>query len=168
MYYIFLAIAAIFLCYKFADWKNWEKYYPTILFFILSNVVCVLLIYKNPLWLYKSQILNCTFCDLFVCITVYPSTVMIFIHNFPKKIIKIISHISFYVAIYTIAEFIGFRLGYFTYHNGWDIWHSLIFNYVMFLVLILHYKKPVYAWIIALISPHVLFYIMNISYNIIR
>jgi len=96
----------------------------------LSNVVCALLIYKNPLWSYQSQILNCTFCDLFVCITAYPSTVMLFIHNLPKKTIKIISNISFYVAIYTIAEFIGFRLGYFAYYNWWDIWHSLIFNYV--------------------------------------
>ena len=168
MYFIFLAVVSILICYKFGDWKNWMIYYPTILFFILSNIVCVLLIYNHPFQFYESGILNRTFSDLFICITVYPSTVMLFVPNFPKKITKIITHILFYVAIYTIAELIAVKLGYFTYHNGWNIWYSLIFNFTLFPVLILHYKKPLYAWVIALISPHVLFFIMKIPYNIIR
>ena len=168
MYFIFLAIVSIIICYKFGDWRNWKNYYSTILFFILSNVACILLVYNNPLWLYESKIINRTFTDLFICITVYPSTVMIFIPNFPKKITKIIAHISFYVAIYTIAELIGVKLGYFTYYNGWNIWYSLIFNSILFPILALHYKKPLYAWSIALISPHILFFIMKIPYNIIR
>lgn len=168
MYYIILGIVSIFLCYKFGDWKNWKNYYPTILFFILSNVACVLLVYNHPLWLYNSKIISKTFTDLFICITVYPSTVMIFIPNFPKKITRVIAHITFYVAIYTIAELIAMKLGYFTYYNGWNIWHSLIFNCIMFPILMLHYKKPLYAWLIALISPHILFFIMKIPYNSIR
>ena len=168
MYFIFLAILSILICYKFGDWRNWKNYYPTILFFILSNVVCILLIYNHPLWLYGPSILNRTFSDLFICITVYLSTVMLFIPNFPKKITKIISHISFYAAIYTIAELIGVKLGYFTYYNGWNIWHSLIFNFILFPALMIHYKKPLYAWVIALISPHILFLIMKIPYNSIR
>jgi len=168
MYIIFLAIISILICYKFGDWKNWKNYYPTILFFILSNVACIFLTYNHSLWLYEPSILNHTFTDLFICITVYPSTVMLFIPNFPNKITKIISHISFYVAIYTIAELIGVKLGYFTYYNGWNIWYSLIFNYIIFPILMLHYKKPLYAWVIALISPHVLFFIMKIPYNTIR
>ena len=93
---------------------------------------------------------------------------MLFIPNLPKKITKVIVHISFYVAIYTIAELIGVKLGYFTYHNGWNIWYSLIFNYILFPILALHYKKPLYAWSIALISPHILFFILKIPYSIIR
>jgi len=93
---------------------------------------------------------------------------MLFIPNFPKKTTKIITHILFYVAIYTIAELIGVKLGYFTYLNGWNIWYSLILNCMIFPILMLHYKKPLYAWIIALISPHILFFIMKIPYNSIR
>jgi len=59
-------------------------------------------------------------------------------------------------------------LGYFTHHNGWNIWFSLIFNYILFSVLYLHYKKPLYAWGIALISPHILFFIMKIPYSSIE
>jgi hypothetical protein len=168
VFHILLAIASIFICYKFGDWRNWKNYYPTILFFILSNAVCILLNYNHPLWFYESKILNHTFCDLLVCITVYPSTIMIFIPNFPKKITKGIIHISYYVSIYTIIEFFGVKFGYFTYHNGWNIWCTIVFNYIMFLILYLHHKKPLYAWIIALTSPHILFFIMKIPYNSIR
>lgn len=168
MFYILLAIISICACYKFGDWRNWKNYYPTILFFILSNVACMLLTSNHPLWLYESKILNHTFCDLFVCITIYPSTVMIFLPHLPSKITKIFLHISIYVAIYIIAEFIAVKLGYFSYQNGWNIWCSLIFNYIMFPILILHYKKPIYAWIIALISPHILFFIMKIPYTNIK
>ena len=123
MYLIFLAIISIIICYKFGDWRNWKNYYPTILFFILSNVTYILLVYNNPLWLYESKILNHTFSDLFICITVYPSTVMLFIPHLPSKKTKIFLHISIYVAIY-ILEFIAMKLGYFTHLNGWNMWYS--------------------------------------------
>jgi len=168
VYHIFLAAVSIIICYKFGDWKNWKNYYPTILFFILSNVVCIVLTYKHPLWLYESKILNGTFSDLLICITVYPSTIMLFIPHFPKKLTNIIAYVSFYVAIFTLPELIGMKLEYFSHHNGWNIWCTIIFNYIMFSILYLHYKKPLYAWIIALISPHILFFIMKIPYNSIR
>lgn len=168
MYLIFLSVLSIFICYKLGDWRNWRKYYSTILFFILSSVVCIVLTYNHPLWLYKSVILSHTFTDLFISITVYPSTILVFLPHLPKRMTNSILHVSFYVAVYTIAEFIAVKLGCFTYFNGWSIWHTLIFNYIMFPILILHYKKPLYAWLFALISPHILFIILKIPYSIIR
>ncbi|MBC8062895.1 MAG: hypothetical protein H7Y18_19875 [Clostridiaceae bacterium] len=168
MYLILLATLSIIICYKLGDWRNWKIYYPTILFFILSSVVCILLTYDHPLWLYESSIINHTFTDLFISITVYPCTIMMFIPHLPKEIRKIILHIFIYVIVYTVPEFIAVKIGYFTYHNGWSIWHTLIFNAIMFPIIILHHKKPIYAWIVALISPHILFFIMKIPYNSIR
>lgn len=168
MYIIFLSLASILLCYKFGDWKNWRSYYPTILFFILSNVVCILLTYKHPLWLYSPTIINRTFTDLTIAITVYPSTMLIFLPNFPKAPVKILTHMSYYVAVYSLAEVIGFYTGYFSYYNGWNIWYSVIFNYIMFSILILHYKRPIIAWIVVLLSPHVLFFLFKVPYSVIR
>ena len=126
------------------------------------------MVYNHPLWSYESKVLGRTFADLLICITVYPSTVMMFIPHLPSKKAKVFLHVSIYVAVYTIAELIAVNLGYFAYHNGWNIWASLIFNYIMFTILILHYNKPLYAWIIALISPHILFFIMKIPYSSIK
>ena len=168
MFLIFISVASIIICYKLGDWRNWRRYYPTILFFILSSIACAFLTYNHPLWLYHSTVINHTFTDLFITITVYPCTVMMFISHLPNKITKIILHISIYVAAYTIGEFIAVKLGYFTYQNGWNIWYTLIFNYLMFPMLILHYKKPIYAWIIAIVSPHILFFILKIPYSVMR
>jgi hypothetical protein len=168
VYLIFLSVISIAICYKLGDWRNWKKYYSTTLFFILSNAVCIVLTCNHPLWLYQPAVINKTFTDLLISITVYPSTVMMFIPHFPKKKTKIFLHISIYVAVYTVAEFIAVKLGSFTYHNGWNIWCTLIFNYLMFPILMLHFKKPLYAWIIALIAPHILYYIFKIPYNSIR
>ena len=168
MYHILIGAISILICYKFGDWRNWKNYYPTILFFILSSVLCTLLTYNHILWEYESRLMNHTFCNLLICITVYPSTVMIFIPYFPKKIIKIIPYISIYAVVYIIGEFISVKLGYFTYHNGWNIWGSIIFDFLMFPLLILHYKKPIYGWILVLIGSNILFFIMKIPYNNIR
>jgi len=168
MYHIFLAIVSIAICYKLGDWRNWRKYYSTILFFILSSVVCIVLTYNHPLWLYKSEILNQTFSDLLISITVYPSTIMLFIPHLPNGKIKTIRHISYYVAVYSIVEFIASKLGYFSYYNGWNIGYTIIFNYIMFPILILHYRKPVYVWFIVLICPHILFFLLKIPYSTIR
>lgn len=168
MYHIFLSIISIFICYKFGDWTNWSKYYSTILFFILNSVIYALLTYNHPLWLYESPFFHKTLSDLLICLTVYPCTVMVFIPHFPKKITKSIPYITFWVALYSILEFISIKLGYFNYYNGWSIWFSVIANYIIFAMLILHYKKPLHAWLVVLISPFVLFYIMKIPYNKIR
>jgi len=168
MYLIFLSLFSIFICYKSGDWRNWRKYYSTILFFILGSLTCALLTYNHPLWVYKGVVINRTFTDLFFLITVYPCTMMMFIPHLPSKKTKIIFHISIYVAVFTILEFIAVKLGYFTYYNGWNIWYTLIFNYIMFPILMIHYKKPMYAWIIALIIPHILFFILKIPYSVIR
>lgn len=168
MFYILIATASLLLCYQFGDWRNWQNYYSTILFFILSSVACTLLTYNHTLWLYQAAIINHTFTDLFIAITVYPATVMLFLPHLPRKTTKLIAYIFMFVAIYTIGEYFAVKFGYFTYHNGWSILSSFIFNCLMFPILILHYKRPIYAWIIVLVSPHILFFIMNIPYNSIK
>ena len=168
MYIIFLSLISICICYKFGDWKNWREYYATILFFILSSVACAFITYDQPLWLYESVVINHTFTDLFITITVYPCTILMFIPHLPRKMSKAILHIAIYVAVYTIPELIAVKLGCFTYDNGWNIWYSFIFNCIMFPILILHHKKPLYAWSIAIISPHILFFLLKIPYGAIR
>ncbi|WP_367179373.1 CBO0543 family protein [uncultured Clostridium sp.] len=168
MYLIFLSVVSIAICYKLGDWRNWRKYYSTILFFILTSVIFSILTYNHPLWSYKPVIINHTFTDLFVCITIYSSTIMMFIPHLPRKTTKKIIHVSFYVAVYSIAESIAIKFGYFNHFNGWNIWYTLIFDYIMFLVLILHYKKPIYACILVLIGYNIIFLIMKVPYSIIR
>jgi hypothetical protein len=168
MYYIGLSLTSILLCLKWGDWRNWKNYYPTILFFMVSNLASNLITYKTPLWLYNPTLLGCTFTELLIIVTIYPSTLLIYLPNFPNTTFKRIVHLTYYVAIYTTVEVISLRLGYFSHLNGWNTIHSILFNYIMFSILILHHKKPLMAWAIAFISPHILLYLFKIPYSTIR
>jgi hypothetical protein len=81
--------------------------------------------------------------------TVYPSVMLVFIPYFPKLIEKKILYILFWVSLVTTVEFISYRLGSFSYDNGWNLGWSLIFTIIMFPLIYLHYKKPLWAWILA-------------------
>jgi hypothetical protein len=48
-----------------------------------------------------------------------------------------------------ITEKVSHTLGFFSYHNGWTIWWSLLFNLLMFPLLYLHHKKPKWALLAA-------------------
>lgn len=168
MFHIVVALIAISVCYKWGDMKNWKLYYPTILFFIIGDLSYNVITYNNPLWLYYSPLLKHTFSDLLIDITVYPSTVLVFVPNFPKGTYKRGLYISYYVLIYTFFEFVSLRLGYIIHFNGWNIMSSIIFNYVMFIMIILHHKKPLIAWSLVLVAPHILLYLYKIPYSMIR
>jgi hypothetical protein len=66
MSFIILIIISIFLCWKYGDWKNWRLYYPTILYMVIGNLTCDILVYRNPLWSYTINFLNHIYADLLV------------------------------------------------------------------------------------------------------
>lgn len=143
---IFFVISAL----KWGDLKNWKLYYPTMMYFAIGDLVYNFLTYNNPLWQYANPILKHTASDLLVIIVVYPSTVLLFLSYYPDKLIKKIKHIAFWVFIFSALEWIFYTIGYFTYHNGWNIWWSVVHNLLAFPLLRLHYKKPILVWPISM------------------
>ncbi|WP_373370790.1 CBO0543 family protein [Lederbergia panacisoli] len=69
------------------DWRNWKKYYPTILFMICSDFFSAILMYEHPLWMYKKSLLlpNHTLTNFFIAFLMYPAVVLIFLANYLKK-----------------------------------------------------------------------------------
>lgn len=145
-YQIAVSVIMAAAAWKFGDYKNWRIYYPTMLYFITGDFLYSLLTYKHPLWAFESPLLNTTFSDLLICFVFFPSTLLIFLPHFPKGLKKQVPYVLLWVFSYTFIEFISFKLGYFSYHNGWSIWWSLLFNCIMFPMLRLHHSKPLAAW----------------------
>jgi hypothetical protein len=48
-------------------------------------------------------------------------------------------------------EIIDLKIGIIEYNNAWNLWWSLLHNTIQFPLVALHNRKPVLAWIIALI-----------------
>lgn len=159
---------------KWGNWKDWKKYYPTILFFILCDLFANVITYQYPLWRYQetifaSQILsNHSIVSIMIMLIAYPVTILIYLGRFPTKTISKILWVTLWVLIYWGIEFINLNhLDLIRHENGWSIYWSLAFNIVMFTVLYTHHKNPIIAWILSAIWSIVIIIIFDIPIDIL-
>jgi len=149
-----LIFNAIFLlaAIKWGNWRSWRDYYPTILFFIAGDLLKNFLLYNHWMWTYQETIFgenvlrNHTVISLLIMFVVYPSTILIYLGRFPKVRWKQISWVSFWILLYTSVEYINIHyLKLIRHHNGWNMWWSVLFNIVMFIMFKIHDKNPLLA-----------------------
>ncbi|WP_449621949.1 CBO0543 family protein [Robertmurraya sp. Marseille-Q9965] len=149
----------LFALWKWGDWKNWEKYYGTILFFMLGDFLYLYLLSDHyPMWKYtppdifgKYDLAN-THISLAIILIKYPATILIFLSKFPaQNIIRQILYFAFWVILYGVNELVDLQFNNITYDNGWTFWWSVFFNAVMFFILWVHFKKPLVAWLLSII-----------------
>jgi hypothetical protein len=143
---------------KWGDWKHWMKYYSTILFFIIGDLLKNFLMYNHSVWTYQETIFaenllrNHTIISLMIMFIVYPSTALIYLPRFPDSGVKRVGWVALWVFLYSSVEFINLHyLKLIKHHNGWSMMWSFIFNIIMFSTLIIHFKKPLIAWAISII-----------------
>lgn len=70
-----------------------------------------------------------------------------------------IIYIAVWVIFYTIIETLFAQKIMFVYGNHWNNWHNIWLNATLFIFLVIHYRKPVWALILALPAGP-LFYFM--------
>ena len=150
-YQIAVTLILALATWKWGDWRNWRLYYPTMLFFIVGNFSYTLLTYNYPLWEFESPLLKTTGSDFLIAMVDFPATVLIFLPHYPKEKIRQILYILLWVLTYTLIEIVSYKLGFFSYHNGWSIWWSVLFNMILFPLLWLHHKKPPLAWLASIV-----------------
>lgn len=167
---MFILIVPVFLllCYKWGDWKNWKLYYPTILYMMLIDFLNNFITARYPLWEYEKIFKNNTFNDIVVAFTLYPSTVLLYLHHYPKKPLKQIAYIALWVLIYAAIEFVALETGTFSYQNGWNFVWAIGFDIMMFIILKLHYEKPLLAWPISAVLMAAVYYILKLPVNDLR
>ncbi|WP_338021149.1 CBO0543 family protein [Bacillus piscicola] len=138
--------------FKWGDWRNWEKYYPTILFIICLDFFSSILMYEHPLWIYKESLFlpNHTLTDFFIVFIMYPTVILLFLANCPSKRMAQIGWILLWITTFSVTEFISVASGLGAYENGWNFGLSVLFNCVMFPILYIHHHKPLLAWLLAL------------------
>nr|WP_155668470.1 CBO0543 family protein [Ornithinibacillus caprae] len=138
--------------YIWGDWRNWRKYYPTILFFIIGDLLYNFLLYKKSMWLFHDLILpNHTTITILAMIVSYSVTVFIYLGRFPKGWKKRSFWFLLWSGLYLLIEYVNSKLGFITYHNGWNMWWSVFLTGVIFLILPIHQKRPLTAWLISII-----------------
>lgn len=154
------AIYAIFwlgILIIWGDWRNWKRYYPTILFFMLGDFIYLYLLSDHyPMWTYvpssvdrEAGITN-THISFSIMALKYPATCLAYLSHFPQQglLMKLFYYFG-WLALYIINELIDLQFHLIKYDNGWNIGWSILFNAVMFLVLKVHFHKPLLAWILS-------------------
>lgn len=155
--HIILGIISLFAGYKWGDWRNWRLYYSTILFMILMDLIYNFLTYKYSMWEFETSfdkmlLPNHTTVSFLVEFIYFSSTVLIYLRYYPTKKSKQPFYIAFWIAFYSSIEYISFVTWKgISYHNGWNIWWSIIINSLAFPILKLHYKQPLWAWFCSII-----------------
>ncbi|HZG71289.1 MAG TPA: CBO0543 family protein [Chondromyces sp.] len=143
---------------KWGDWRRWSNYYPTLLFFIVGDLLKNFLLYNYPMWTYQevffaeNVLRNHTIINLMIIAIVYPSTILLYLGRFPRIRWKQLLWLIFWVALYSGVEYINLcHLKLIQHHNGWNMTWSVIFNIVMFSMLRIHHKNPPLAWVLSII-----------------
>jgi hypothetical protein len=162
-----IGIAVFLASLKWVNWGEWQRYYPTILYIISTN-----LIYKffalSYFHLWKLSSMDLFFNNhtgIFLWHLLFVNTLLIFIYlsNFPKvELKKKIMYILFWVALFIVIEILLLRFNHINYFNGWHLGWTIFFDMIMLLMLRLHYKKPLLAIILSI--PNTLFYLIVFEY----
>lgn len=151
MTFALFGVLGIAVCWKWGDWRHWEKYYPTVLYLLIGDFTVDLLMYNKPLWGFGKFIECYQVLDIVVMLLIYPATVILYLTWYPMAMGRQALYILLWIGIYTAIEFISYVTDSFCYHNGWNIWFSVLFNAGMFPLLTLHYKKPLLVWPISVV-----------------
>ncbi|TGE34047.1 CBO0543 family protein [Desulfosporosinus sp. Sb-LF] len=164
-YQIIVTIIIVAISLKWGDWRNWKRYYPTMLFYITGNFVYDLIAYNYPLWEYESPLLKTTFSDLLIALVFYPATIVLYLPHIPKGFLKQALWVTFWVCVYSIVEIVSYGFGFFSYHNGWSIGWSILFDCFMFPLLWLHYRKPVWGLLMAVAMAYTVIWYFQIPFS---
>lgn len=150
--YILINLLYLISGYLWGDWRNWQKYYPTILFLILGDLLYNFLLYRKTMWFFHDLILpNHTMITLLAMTVTYAATVLIYLGRFPTSWRNRFLWFFLWSGLYMVGEFVNHKLGFITYHNGWNIWWSVMFTGIIFAILPVHHKRPFLALLLSLV-----------------
>jgi hypothetical protein len=160
---------------KYGKWSKFEEFYPTILFFIIGDLLSQFLLFNHSLWMFhpmdrldRSFHLNHTFIALLKMGIQYTVTVAIFIGRLPEGLGKQAMMVFLWTVIFGLNEYITHFFGGLSYHRGWNFGWDIIFNVLMLTMLVIHYKKPLLAWILTIPIIITLWLIFDVPLAIIK
>ncbi|WHY91432.1 CBO0543 family protein [Neobacillus cucumis] len=139
---------------RWANWKEWQRYYPTILYIVSANLLYKFFASsKFPLWSFDSQdFFFKSHMGIFLWHVFIVNTLAAFLYlsHFPegtfwKKAFYIVKWVVFFI----VGEVVLYRFQHVRYDHGWNLGWSVLFDFTMFTMLRLHFKKPIWAIILS-------------------
>ncbi|KMM39311.1 CBO0543 family protein [Guptibacillus hwajinpoensis] len=149
---IIVTILFILAAWRYGDWRNWEKYYPTMLYMIVNAVLFNVITYEYPTWEWEDfsgVFSNHTLLDMWIIFTQFPAVVLLYLSNYPKTVGGKIIRLLVWVGIFSGLEVSVLLVHYIHYHNEWSLLWSILFNFVTFTMIGLHHRNPLLTWVLS-------------------
>ena len=165
---VLLLFSFLITAIKLGDWKNWQKYYPTILFVMVINLASSFVTYHHILWNYNPDIVvqTQTTVEILNAFALLPAATFIYLSVFPFGGSKIYQagYIALWVLIFSCIELIAhYIVGSLSYKNHWSWFNSFLFDIVLFSITRLHYSRPAWAWGVSLIVTVIIYFCFGFS-----
>lgn len=147
------------------DWKNFKRYYPTIIYVIACDFLYkIFALNSYHLWkLQEDFILNHISTYMVHVLITFPMATFTFLSTYPAAPLKKqVFHILKWVAIFGIVEWIASMSGRISYDHGWNIWWSIFFDISMFVMMRIHFVN--YLWALPLSIGFTVFYLIFFDY----
>ncbi|WP_449622412.1 CBO0543 family protein [Robertmurraya sp. Marseille-Q9965] len=165
-----LLLGYIVAGWKWGDWRNWEKYYSTILFFIVGDLIYNFLLYNYSMWHFhtsfdKAILPNHSLISLAIEFVSFPVKVLIFLGHYPEHKSKFIQtwYILAWVILFSVFELLALNVWEgLSHHNGWNMAWTFLFYIVTFTSLRIHQTRPLWAWVLSFIVIISLFIIFDV------
>ncbi|BFT72801.1 CBO0543 family protein [Paenibacillus sp. P36] len=152
MIFIAMAVISVLSAWRWGDWRNWQKYHATMLYFLLGDVFYVLLTKDYPLWQHQPKPpIDSTIGTEICCLVAFAATTLIFLGLYPKGIAKAALWIGLWVVIYSLIEVIYIFTGAIKHFHGWTMLYSVVFNIITFPMLRLHFSRPILTYAISIL-----------------
>ncbi|QBP40172.1 CBO0543 family protein [Paenisporosarcina antarctica] len=166
---LFITVSLIFVTWRYSDWRNWRKYYSTILFISIVSLLSFILTTDYPLWLYNESFLfpNRMMHEIRMIFFLFPSIILLFLTFYPNASVMLrqLAYIFIWAIMWSIFESFLVFLKIITHHNDWNMPWSVVVWFMMFSVIAIHPKKPIWVWLICLIFSVVVISYFNIPFT---
>lgn len=139
---LFLGVMVISLSIWKGDWRNWEKYYPNMLYVALATFVYEFISHEQfLLWdLHGDAFLNDMNTHFLHNLVINPLAIFVYLSNYPTNgVSRIIAYNTKWIVVFWLVECVASWLKVITYHNGWNLIWSLAFLTIMFPMVRLHH-----------------------------
>ncbi len=152
----------------FGVWNRFKEFYPTLLFWIIGNLIYDILLYHHRVWEFIPVGIDDIFLpnhliiSLAISFAIYPFVIVVYLGRFPSKsIFTKISWVTLWALVFQIIETIAYYNKSISHHHGWSLIWSFMFNMTTYTILVIHQWKPWVAWSLSVIKITILFIIFD-------
>ncbi|WP_425058766.1 hypothetical protein SCACP_34220 [Sporomusa carbonis] len=148
---VVLILAFATSAWRLGDWRNWIKYYPTVLFTMVVNLSVSLLTYHHILWNFNPDLVvkTHTVVEFLNTYIVLSAATFVYLSHFPQygKLYQY-GYVILWILLFGVIEYTDGAIGGISYQHGWSFASSFALDCAMFVILRIHYLKPAWAWMI--------------------